>query len=64
MGSMAPSGTAQAPGPPLLVYPWMAAFVSRDVHFLLTLSRGEALKGGALNGSQKEPEDLSSGLSP
>lgn len=64
MRSMVPSGTAQAPGPPVLVYPWTAASVSRDVHFLLTLSRGEALKDEALNGSQKEPEDLSSGLSP
>lgn len=64
MQSMVPSGTAQAPGAPILVYPWTAASVSRDVHFLLTLSRGEALKEGALTGSQKEPEDLSSGLSP
>ena len=54
---------AQATGPPALGYLWTAVCVSReDVHFLLTLSRGEAPKEGALNGRQKEPEDLSSTL--
>ena len=53
-----------ATGPPALGYLWTAMCVSREgVHFLLTLSRGEAPKEGALNGRQKEPEDLSSSLS-
>lgn len=53
-GSVGPSGTAQAAGPPALGYLWTPACVSReDIHFLLTLSRGEAPKEGALNGSQK-----------
>lgn len=63
-GSEGPSGTAQAAGPPALGYPWTAMCVSREgVHFLLTLSRGEAPREGALDGRQKEPEDLSSSLS-
>lgn len=54
----------QSPVPPILGYLWTAALVGRDdVHFLLTLSRQGAPREGAMNGSQKEAEDLSSSLS-
>lgn len=52
------------PRPPRIGLPMDGCICEQSVHFLLTLSRGEALKDEALNGSQKEPEDLSSGLSP